>query len=346
MENKKNKPEIDPEILNAADFLAIGEDYTENDGVMIDGQLVSDKKDVVENKEEADEEKKKEEAYTSSKYYDQKSFKRMRIGVWLAENRKNITKVIIILLIIMSSFFFIYSVYNLIIYFNSDNPAENTTDNNLILENKPKPEKLRLSGVSRFSSADSDDLVSAVLNPNDNYKATFTYCFTKGENDIDCQNSFILPGEEKHIFSLGVNSLSGGSIPDIELRDVSFKLIDNKKIPNFELFKNERLNFAISELDFSPASSRVSNVIDLNNLSFTITNNTSYGYYEVPLNILVYNGSSIIGVNRYVIDGLKSGESKKIDLSWPGDLRNGTSVEIVADLNILDESVYSAYKGE
>ncbi|MDA3802655.1 MAG: hypothetical protein PF488_02015 [Patescibacteria group bacterium] len=345
MENKKNKPEIDPEILNAADFLAIGEDYNENDGVMIDGQVVSDRSDKVKIEEEK-EDKKREDAYISSKYYNEKSFKRMRWGVWLAENRKNIVNTIIILLIIMSSFFFIYSIYNLIVYFNSDNPVENTTDNNLILENKSKPEKLQLSGVTRFSSVNSDDLVAAVLNPNDNYNSTFTYCFTRGKEDIDCQKSFVLPGEEKHIFSLGIELLAGGSLPEIELRDVSFKSVDNKRIPDFEVFKNKRLNFPITELDFSPASSRVSNVIDLNNLSFTITNNTPYGYYEVPLNILIYNGLNIIGVNRYVIDGFKSGESKDIDLSWPGDLRNGTGVEIVAELNVLNGNIYSAYKGE
>lgn len=339
---EKNKKDNE-EILNEADFLAIGDDFDENQGVMIDGQVISDHSDDVEQLK-----KDKEELtnFEKNEYYNKKSFKRMGWGLWLAENRKNITKVIIVLLIIMSSFFFIYSIYNLVIYFKADNPAEQGFDNNLVLENKPKPSNLRLSGVTKFSSSQSDDLLAIVKNDNNNYYSIFTYCFVQGGNDLNCQESFVFPSEEKNIFSLGLKSVDSGQSPQIELRDVSFKRVDNKQIPNFEIFKTERLNFPILNLEFSPASSKVSNVIDLNNLTFTIVNESAYGYYEMPLNIFIYNGQTLIGVNRYVVEGFKSGQGKDINISWPGDLRNANRVEIIPDINIFLEDVYSSYKGD
>ncbi len=339
---EKNKKDNE-EILNAADFLAIGDDFDENQGVMIDGQVISDHSEDVE---QLKKEKEEQLNFEKNKYYDKKSFKRMGWGLWLAENRKNITKVIIVLLIAMSSFFFIYSIYNLIVYFKSDNPIEQGINNNLVLENKPRPVNLRLSGVTTFSSSQSDDLLAIVKNDNNNYYSIFSYCFIQAGNDLNCQESFVFPGEEKYIFSLGIKSLDSGKSPLVELRDVSFKRVDNKQIPDFELFKNERLNFPILDLEFSPASSKVSNVIDLNNLKFTIVNESAYGYYEMPLNILVYNGQTLIGVNRYIVEDFKSGQGKDINISWPGDLRNANRVEIIPDINIFLEDVYSSYKGD
>lgn len=341
MENKKNNSDI----LNEADFLASGEDYSENDGVMIDGQVVSAYNDSLNNKEEEDDKKAQDDIQTSNSYYDKKSFKRMGWGLWLSVNRKNIKNVVIVFLICVSSFFFIYSVYNLVIFFTADDPSKDPYVENLILENKQKPKELRLSAVTRFSSASSDDLAVMVLNPNENYYASFTYCFVLGGEDVDCQQSFIFPEKEKYVFSMGVDSMAGSNLPSIELRDVSFKVMDTKKIPNFENYENERLDFSVIDLDFSPASSRVSNVIDLNNLSFTIINETAYSYYDVALNILIFNNDKLIGVNKYSLDGFKSGENKNVNLSWPGDIRNGTGVEIIPDLDILDENVFSAYKG-
>ena len=289
------------------------------------------------------EEKKVDEDYDPEDYLDKSAFKRMGIGLWLSENRKNITKIIAIILIIISAVFFIYSVYNLIIYFQSEDPTQGLLEDN-IRQNPSQIIPLTVSGVYSFRNNLESDLVVSIINENPRFTASFQYCFKRGDTEVSCGTDFILPSEEKYVIDFKTDALLGEGAYQFDLVSVSWNRIA-REIIDYNYFYNERLNFVVSDLNFSPSSARISANIDLNSLDFNIENRTAYSYYEVPLNILIFSGNSLAGVNRNVINNFITGESRSINLSWSADLRSANRVVVLPSINLFDQNVYLRYRG-
>jgi len=81
-------------------------------------------------------------------------------------------------------------------------------------------------------------------------------------------------------------------------------------------------------------------------LEFKITNQTAYAYYEAPLQILLYSGSELVGVQTYSVNNFLAGEKRNVNLSWPGGLQTVSRTEVKPNINILDDDVYLKYQGE
>lgn len=84
---------------------------------------------------------------------------------------------------------------------------------------------------------------------------------------------------------------------------------------------------------------------NLSSLDFSITNLTDYGYYSVPFNIALYNGSDLVGVNIFVVNNFLAGETREVSLTWLSNIQRVTRVEVRPNLNILDDSLYLKYQG-
>jgi thymidylate kinase len=52
------------------------------------------------------------------------------------------------------------------------------------------------------------------------------------------------------------------------------------------------------------------------------------------------NNGKIVYLDRYLADNLTSQENRNIQITWPGAIGDITSVSILPDVNILDQSVY------
>lgn len=274
------------------------------------------------------------------------SEKKLNFGLWIAENRRKIMKIIIISLVAISAFFFIYSSYNYIIYFISGDPNAQIISNNLTVSPRKVTEDLSVSSVRALANDGRYDLTVQISNPNAKFMANFDYCFKKGETDIVCGSSFILPGETKHVVELA--QPYSGSISEISfsVSGIFWRRIDTRQIPDWAAFFGQRLDFAIFDLNYAPASvSGLSDKVNLNTLDFSIKNQTAYGYYEAPLDIFLYSGSEMIAVNRYILKNFLPGETRTVKLSWPGQFVSVNRTEVVPNVNIMDDSVYLKYQG-
>ncbi len=276
-------------------------------------------------------------------YLDKQSLRRMNIGLWLSENRKNIIKAIVVLLILISAAFFIYSVYNLVIYLKAGNPADDLINNDLV-RNQNQIQPLVLSEVKILPNNFKNDLAISVNNNNPRFYANFEYCFKKGELEVSCGQNFILPNSEKYILAFGVETLSGGENFSFSVSEISWQRIP-REIINYQSFHDERLNFDIHDINFKPATSRASVNIDLNSLEFSFENVSPYSYYAVPLNILLLNGDELKGVNRFIINDFYTGETRRVNLTWTSDLRETKRTLILPEINIFEEDVFLKYRG-
>lgn len=286
-----------------------------------------------------------DEAIKDYREADSPSLRGMNFGLWLSENQRYFWRALVIGLITVSAFFFIYSGYNYYLYL-SDNSDANTE--NLVLSSpRSLTNDLEISALLVFSSGDNYDLAVKIKNPNEKFTADLNYCFKQAATEIICDRAFILPSQEKYILALGQKI--SGDIDELAFfaEKTSWQRINSKEIKDWNIFYSSRLNFVFSNLKFSPAAeSGLSERINLNSLEFKAQNQTSYAYYEAPLDILLFSGSELVGVNRYLLTSFLAGESRDVKLSWPGELRSVNRVEIQPNINIIDEKVYLKYQGQ
>ena len=281
-----------------------------------------------------------------NKYHDLGglSLREMNIGLWFSEKRGMMTRALTVFLIVISAFFFIYSTYNYVIYFLSG-AVDNQTESQ-VMSPRDVVSQMLIAPTETFSNNGGHDLALLLKNPNDSFSAEFNYCFMQGEIEVHCEKSFILPAEQKYILALGVKINSTGRNSEFVIKDIFWSRVNRRIIPDWQLYYNARINFTLSDIVFLGSSrSGLSENIKLNSLEFKAVNNSPYGYYEIPFDILLYSSSKLVGVQRIVTNNFLSGESRNLKISWPGDLSSVSRVEITPRININDRDVFLKYQG-
>ena len=284
------------------------------------------------------------------------SLKKITAGLWFVTNKKHFRTGLIVFLSVASSIMIIYALYNYLHYYliglkNDEELArgivETTTISKEYLDSQLPVDLVQYPVTVIKSEVDSYDLVGKIKNPNNKHWGRFNFCFVLGSQDISCQEGFILPNETKYIFALAQDLGGYASNVQLVLRNFSWVKINAHKFPNWEQYYSEHLNFTFENIDFKPASqSGLSEKENLNSLEFAALNNTAYSYWQAPLSILFFNGSTLTGVHKYIMSEFYSGEKRNLKMVWPGNMGKVSKIEIVPDINITDDNVFFKYKKE
>lgn len=268
--------------------------------------------------------------------------KNLEIGLWIATNHKLIYKILIITLAFIAAVFLLYSSYGYIYYFVFGREQDKSLEQNVsgidLINYRLKNTPLELihAPARAITNNSGSDFVVHLKNSNEKQVASFSFCFV-GEEKEACGSSFILPNEEKDILLINSDVKIPSGLVEFKLKDIVWQKIKTSEIPDWNAFKNQRLDFLITEPKFSDYSNNVSY------LEFEITNNSSYNYFEVPLNLVISQNDNILAVNRYVIKELNSKETKKIRLSWPEAANLTGKISVTPEINILNSDVYKPY---
>jgi|AntRauTorckE6833_2_1112554.scaffolds.fasta_scaffold00062_13 hypothetical protein len=283
--------------------------------------------------------------------FSEVSHKELNIGLWIAKNKKNFIIALTVILIFLSAGFFLYSGYHYAYYL-----LEGREQDRILAEelsqyddsarqyrlNNPL-DSLEISFVQAIETADELDLVSEIHNPNGRYYGRFEYCFVVENDEIFCDNDFIFPLETKHLIALGIED-SRARNAEIRFSEVSWSRINAHKYPDWSEYYNKHLDFETSDIKFRPArQSPLSDKMSLDALEYSIKNNTPYSYWEVPLNIVLFSNSRIVGVYKHSLDKFMSGSERSVRLVWEGNILKADEIKITPRLNILDSDIYMQY---
>lgn len=272
------------------------------------------------------------------------SLSEMNIGLWLSEKRDFLTRLLIIFLILVSAGFFIYSAYQYFIYFKNGSDKAPLVDNNVVSPRNLITD-LKIDPPQFFKNGNQYDLTVKITNPNDKFSANFDACFNLSGNEFTCAKAFILPSETKYVFALAKEVKDDVKTLSFNAKNIAWQRIDAHTIPSWTDFSAARLNFAFADINFYSIADGNYNVQNSGNiLEFNAKNLSSYSYYDLPLNIALFDGAQLVSVNVYHLQNFLSGETRNIKINWPGNYRN-IRAEIVPDLNILDDAVYLKYQG-
>jgi len=185
------------------------------------------------------------------------------------------------------------------------------------------------------------DFVGEITNTNEKVGMEFDYHFVVNDQDLEVEKGFVLPGEKKYLVFLGKQLDYTPDSVSLVIENQGWRKINPRIIADWNEYKNERINFIIDEKKFlSAEDSGLSDKIRLSNLDFTATNFTAYNYLEMDFMIVLFSGSSVVGVSKYVVTDFKSREKEQINLSLIGDFSNVDKLDIIPEVNILDEGVF------
>jgi hypothetical protein len=277
------------------------------------------------------------------------SMKKLEAGLWLIKNRGVFYKIFVGILAAAIIFGWGYSLYSWgnYLFAGMMNDARMMTDlvNSQIMDQaslvQRKAKDLTYSTIGSLITDGKYDLYASVRNLNDKHWGTFSYCFTTNTGEQACGKDFILPGETKYVASFAKVFKTAPVNVSFSISGIIWNRIDNHIIPDWNQYRKQRLNVSILNPVFAPGeSSLAAEKITINNLSFTATNNSPFGYYEAPFFIVLSNGNQIVGVNKYVIQNFASFATKDVQIAWPGSIGSVSNITVMPEINIMDPSVY------
>lgn len=276
------------------------------------------------------------------KYYksaNSPSVRSLNFGLWVATKRHLFINAIVVTLIVIIAGFFIYSAYQYTVYFidGQRNDAKlAATNNNQVVSSKNLYANLIVAPLQVIAGSDSYDLALKIKNPNDKFMARFSYCFSEAGAVKICQNGFIFPNEEKYFLALGQKFSSTSNI-SYELQGLSWQRINTHTYPDWSNYYLTHTNFLASNIKFNQSESLGA---DVNNLEFTLSNKTPYNFWDIPLNILIFSGEKLVGINIYSAKELLSQENRQVKLNWQGRISQSSAVQIMPNLDIVASDIY------
>lgn len=214
--------------------------------------------------------------------------------------------------------------YNLMLVEMVNNPVDFRA-----IKEKNKAQDLQVISVDKIRvNNNSYDLVAKVHNPNLNWTAAqVDYAFMVDGRLEDWQSDFILPGQNKFLFKFFYNSTRQLSEIDLKINQVTWqKVRDQQKIDTLN-------KMIISQQEFDSQQ-------NFSQLSFDVDNQTSFGFWLVGWQVVLYTGNQPSAVNYVSATDFLVNEQRTISASWNENLPFPSTIEIIPDLDVFDQTNY------
>ncbi|TAK03939.1 hypothetical protein EPO34_02150 [Patescibacteria group bacterium] len=271
-----------------------------------------------------------------------------KLGIWWIENRARLQKAALVLFglvdAVLIGFFLWTSVDTFLISYGTERDAIATMavlgqDDLSAFTRETAGKPIVLSGTTVLTGGEGTyDLYATATNPNGDWYAEFDAFYRLGSGETTHERQFILPGEEKALVALAVRADAPPQDPQLVLDRLTWRRVDKHLTGAYEPWARDRLDFAITGAAFS-ADLQV-DAKTIGRVSFTVKNDSAFGYYDPSFLVRLKRGSSVVGVTRTALSSLRAGESQEVLLNWFGPIPSVSETQVVPEINIFDPKVY------
>jgi hypothetical protein len=188
-----------------------------------------------------------------------------------------------------------------------------------------------------IKSGDSYDFSAWITNDNTDWYAQFDYHFSSNVGDSQTKHGYIFPGESKPFITLGQEFDGQPNNPEFIVSDIEWTRLDAHLVGDLEKWYSQHNNFVFNDV---MQGSVLLNGKSVASSSFTIQNNTPYGYWSAPFILLLQRNGVVVGINQFSVAGFESGESRQIQVNWFDNAVFSGDLLIIPDIDYLDEAVY------
>jgi hypothetical protein len=254
----------------------------------------------------------------------------LQTSYWLASNRLLLYRVAIGGLVVLALVFWGYSIWQVISiaraypYEQQQLRSLLTSQNGLLqtLESR-KPAPISFGSSQLISSGAVTDTLTTISNTNSDWAARFKYSWSQAGQPLVARDGFILPGETKYLMGL---ALPAGS--QLQVDNITWQ-----RVPNFSPIRDARLRFRLVEQGLIQGALAT----DPSVISFSVANDSAYSYWEAGIQVLIYSGPNVIGIEYIAVDQFKAGTTRTFQIPTTRRLSQNPSLQIVPDVDILDE---------
>lgn len=259
--------------------------------------------------------------------------KELKFSYWYVTHKLLLRNIYIISLGLLCFVIWFYLIWQLV-FFGIFYNVENYQLRKLVFSDNPglatitqlTPKSLQIGDpVSLASEGDRVDYFAEVSNSNTDWLATFDYVFDGNGSDGNTRSGFALPQERKYLMNLGLD----GPVSQLNISNLKWQ-----RIGNAQSVYNERYQFRIENNDFIAGSK----ADDPSILTFDIINDSAFNYWQVGVQAFLYSGGNVASVNYIVLEQLKSGEKRHVQLNWSNKLPRISNIEIIPEVNIFDDN--------
>ncbi len=274
------------------------------------------------------------------------STKQLNVGLWYKQKTGLFFLVTVWSLVIIASVLWSYSLYflgdYLFVGLKQDRQNLSALTEPINVVHYDFDANLSLGRAQALPLGDNRyDLIGSVINRNTRVKASFSYYFLVDGKPFGSGSSFVFPQEERLVLSVNAKIDFVPTSVVLVLDEFNWQRINSHDIPDWTSFKDERINFAVRDKVFVGASdSGLSENLDINQVSFSLINQTPFNYLQAPFLVLLYSKDQIVSVNRYLILDFKPGKKEDVVLSVAGKLPPVDKIEVIPDMDILDNANY------
>jgi hypothetical protein len=273
----------------------------------------------------------------------------LKISLWFVTHKLLLKKILIGTLIGVSVLLYGFSIIGavkILVYQKGDYEALMASlslrnINYEIWREAQKPADLQLLELKILNSTEGrKDIVAMAKNPNSNFIIKkLKYQFVKGDEILAENETYLWLDEIKPLVAFGVEGVSNSSDVQLQVADISWWRI--KKPQEFKDFIQSRLQFNIKDIKYqSPRQSPVNGKLPHSQVTFTVTNQSIFDYWEVGFYVILYSGTRIVGAHYIEEEQFKSLETRQVSVSWFNSLPSVNRVEVIPELNVLDQGVY------
>jgi hypothetical protein len=190
------------------------------------------------------------------------------------------------------------------------------------------------STESRVENDDKKSYVTEVRNPNIQWIATVTYRYPASETS-PVYTQVVLPGARSVLADLGASNSS--QTARLEILDVNWQRLSPHDVPDPTSFIAARLRQQISDITIESYDAVQETPA---RVSFTITNDSAYGYWEATYMVLMYSGDRISVARPLILNQFEPGSSKQVEFNFGRERLGITDIEVLPNINVFDQDLY------
>ncbi|MBP9828124.1 hypothetical protein KBC55_03125 [Patescibacteria group bacterium] len=204
------------------------------------------------------------------------------------------------------------------------------------------PQQLALGSVAVLDTGGGRyDLYATLENPNTHHVVTFDYGFTSDAGEIVLIEGFANPGETVTLTQYAVESAGRPQNARLVLENVAFSLVDRAQVGDIGDYLEKHRDFSIDQTVFLPDAQSTSSAT----ATFSVTNRSSYSYWEPTFLVSLMRGSSIVGLTSVTIPRFMSGETREIQVRFFGTLPATATVVVTPVIPFFDPQAYMSPRG-
>ncbi len=211
--------------------------------------------------------------------------------------------------------------------------------------NATAPRPIQPSETTVFEATDGrQDFLVELTNNNPLWWAEFDYRFDASGEQTPMRKGYILPMSKRYLTELGFKAQTRGRTGRLIVENIKWHRVDPAAVDrDYAAYAANRLQFRFDNLSYTRDLTIGTQTVGQS--SFVFVNESAYGYWGVDLTVILFRGSTPVGVTTIEKRQVTPGAQMPVSINWFENLAGVSKTEVQANVNILDWSSYLPTSG-